>query len=157
MSKVWKVKVDEKGYEIKLKGGKVLVNDEAKKLKSCLVKRGWFQSDYALDVGSKKATLIVSSLIGGTKLVIDGKDCATGEEYVPVNIPKWSYVFMALHMINFINGALGVLIGFIGCSATVSISSNKKIHIAARVGLNLAVLILAYAVILGIGITAASL
>lgn len=31
MGKVWKVKVDEKNYEIKLKGSKVLVNNEEKK------------------------------------------------------------------------------------------------------------------------------
>ncbi len=95
--------------------------------------------------------MIISSLIGGTKLVIDGKDCATGEAYVPVNIPKWAYIFMALQMINLINGLLGAVIGLIGCSATVSISSNQKIHIAARVALDIVVLILIYVLVFGIG------
>lgn len=157
MSKVWKVKVDEKDYEIMLKGSKVLVNHEEKKLKDFLVKREWFQTAYTVDVGTKKALLIVSSLIGGTKLAIDGKDCATGEAYVPVNIPKWAYVFMALHSINLINGLLGALIGIIGCSATVSISSNKKIHIAARVALDIVVLILTYVLVFGIGFALAQL
>lgn len=152
MGKVWKVKVDEKDYKIQLKGGKVLVNDQKNKLKNLLVKRGWLQSTYSVDIGNKKALLIISSLIGGTKLIIDGKDCATGEIYVPVLIPKWAYVFMVLHMINIINGALGAIIGLVGCSATVSISSNKKIPIAARIALNFVVLILVYALILGIGL-----
>ena len=157
MGKVWKVKVDEKEYEIRLKGNKVLVNNEVNKLKDFLVKREWFQAAYALNIGTKKALLIVSSLIGGTKLVIEEKDCATGETYVPVNIPKWAYVFMALHMINLINGLLGAAIGLIGCSATVSISSNKKMHIAARVALDFVVLILVYALVFGIGLSIAQL
>ncbi|WP_124067281.1 hypothetical protein [Clostridium sp. E02] len=150
MSKVWKVKVDEKEYEVKLKGSRVLVNNEKFKLRNLLVKHKWFQTTYGVDIGTKKAMLIISSLIGGTKLVIDEKDCATGEIYVPVHIPKWAYVFMALHMINLINGLLGAIIGLIGCSATVSISSNKKIHIVARVALDIVVLVLTYIIVIGI-------
>ena len=153
MSKVWYVKVDQMDYEIKLKGNKIFVNNEGTKLKSLLIKREWFQSTFAIKVGAKEALLIASSLLGGTKLVIDEKDCATGEAYVPVKIPKWAYIFMALHMINlFLGGLLGAVIGLIGCSATISISSNKKIPIAGRVALDFLVLIIIYVLVLGIGI-----
>lgn len=158
MSKVWNVKVDQVDYEIKLKGNKVFVNNEGTKLMSLLVKRGLLQSTYAIEVGAKEALLIASSLIGGTKLVIDEKDCATGEAYVPLKIPKWAYIFMALHMINyFLGGLLGALIGLIGCSVTVSISSNKKIPILARVALDVVVLILIYVLVLGIALSLAQL
>lgn len=152
MSKAWNVRVDDTAYTVKLKGSKVLVNNEEKKLKECVIKKGWFQTDYEVNVGSKQALLVISSLIGGTKLVIDGKDCATGEEYVANSVPKWAYVFMVLHLINFMNGALGVLIAIVGCSITASISANRKFNTLVKILLDLVVLVLAYVVIFAIAL-----
>lgn len=156
MGKVWNVNVDGIAYTVQLKGTKVLVNQEAKKLKECVIKKGWFQTEYEVNVGSKKALLVISSLIGGTKLVIDGKDCATGEEYVANNIPKWAYVFMVLHLINFMNGALGVIIAIVGCSITAAVSSNKKFNMLIKILLDFVVLILAYVLIFGIAFALAA-
>lgn len=90
--------------------------------------------------------------MGGNKLVIDGKDCATGEEYVPLKIPKWAYIFMALQFLNFMNGALGVLMAFVGISATAAVSSNQKMNVVVRILLDVVILIAVYAVIFGLAL-----
>lgn len=152
MANVWNVKVDERPYSIKLKGGKVIINDEKMKLKDFVKKKGWLQMEYEFPVGSKKALLVAGSYVGGNKLVIDGKDCATGEEYVPLKMPKWAYIFIVLHFVNFINGAIGVLLAFIGISATAAISGNRKMNVVVRVLLDFIILVAIYTVIIGIAI-----
>lgn len=152
MAKMWNVKVDERPYTIKLSGGKVIINDEKLKLKEYLKKRGWLQMQYEIPVGSKWALLVLGSYVGGNKLVIDGKDCATGEEYVPLKIPKWAYIFMALQFLNFMNGALGVLMAFVGISATAAVSSNQKMNVVVRILLDVVILIAVYAVIFGLAL-----
>lgn len=57
-------------------------------------------------MGAKTALLVIRSM-STPQLVIDNRDCATGEEYVPVKLPVWAYAFVVLHCINFINGAIG--------------------------------------------------
>lgn len=155
MAKVWNVKVDEVSYNIKLNGSNVVVNGEKLKLRRYKKKTHLLTTDYEIPVGSKNALLVVGGLVGGNKLVIDGKDCATGETYVPVKFPAWSYIFVALHFVNFINGAIGVALAFVGLSATAAISSNQKMNIAVKIILDLLVLIAVYAVIFGIAYAAA--
>lgn len=155
MSKGWNVKVDEHPYNIQLKGNKIMVNSESLKLNSYLKKRGMLQSEYEFPIGSKKATLYISSMIGGQYLVMDGKNCATGVDYVPVVTPKWSYIFVVLHLLNFFNGMIGVLAAIIGCSITVSVSSNSKFNVFVKILLNIATLIITYAVVFGIAVTMA--
>lgn len=152
MSKGWNVKVDEHPYSIQLKSYKIMVNNESLKLNSYFKNKGMLQSEYEFPIGSKKATLYLSSMIGGQFLVIDGKNCATGADYVPVVTPKWSYIFVVLHLLNFLNGMLGVLAAIIGCSITVSISSNSKFNVFVKILLNIATLIIVYAVVFGIAL-----
>lgn len=152
MGKTWNVRVDDREYKLELKRGSMIINDEKTPLKNSLSKRNWVQNEYEITVGSKKALLVISNLIGGPKLVIDGKDCATGEDYVPVKFPAWSYIFVVLHLLNFLNGALGVLIAIFGVSITAAVSTNSKFNIIVKIVLNLVVLLLAYILIFGIAL-----
>lgn len=152
MSKKWEIRVDEKAYQIELKGSKILVNEEATPLKECVKKKGWFQNEYEVAVGSKTAMLVIGSWIGGTKLVVDGKDCATGEEYVPLKLPGWAYVFIVLQLINVANGLIGFLAALAGCSATASVSTNDKFNTAVKILLDIVILALAYGFVFGIAL-----
>lgn len=155
MNKAWNIKIDDVPYTIRLKAGSVIVNEEKSKLKSLLTKRGFLESQFSIPVGSRQALLVIANTYGRAKLVIDGKDCATGEDYYPVKVPKWAYVFIVLHFINCINGLLGIILALFGTSCTVSISSNTKFSLPVRILLNIAVLVAAYLIVLGIALALA--
>ena len=125
VSKKWNVKIDERMYDIELKGRKLLVNGEVMKLGPYRKKTGLTHEEYEVPIGSKKALLVIRNL-SAPVLAIDNRDCATGEEYVPVKMPGWSYVFVVLHCLNFFNGAIGALLAIIGIALTTSISCNRK-------------------------------
>lgn len=157
MSKQWNVKIDEQSYDVALKGSyKLLVNGEELKLRKYKKKTGLVHTEYEVPVGTKTALLIVRSM-GTPQLVIDNKDCATGEDYVPVKLPVWAYIFIVLHCINILNGVLGVFLAVAGVTITTSLSCNKKMNIAVRVILNLVVLILFWALIFALAFMAAGL
>lgn len=156
MGKKWNVKIDEKTYGVELKGKKLLINGEDLKLRKYRKKTGLIQEEYEVPVGPKNALLVIRSM-KEPLLVIDNKDCATGEDYVPEKLPGWAYVFVVLHCINILNGVLGAVFAVIGIGLTTSVSCNKKFNIAVRILLNLAILILAYAVVFGIAFLAAGL
>lgn len=149
MSKEWNVKIDDRMYNIELKGRKLKVNGENLKLRKYRKKTGLVHEEYEIPVGSKNALLVLRNM-GGTVLVIDDKDCATGEEYVPVKIPGWAYIFIVLHCVNFINGALGAFLAVVGISLTASVSSNRKMNVLIRVILDFVILVLAALAILAI-------
>lgn len=154
MSKKWNVKIDEQNYDIEFKGRKVVVNGEELKLKDYKKKTGLVHTEYEFPAGPKTALLIVRSM-GTPQLVIDNKDCATGEEYVPVKLPAWGYVFVVLHCVNLLNGAIGVLMAILGVTATYSVSCNRKMNVALRVLLNIGILVVFYAIVFGIALLAA--
>lgn len=156
MSKKWNVKIDEQNYNVELKSNSLVVNGENLKLRKYKKKTGLIHTEYEVPVGPKTALLVIRNL-SAPQLVIDNKDCATGEEYVPKVLPKWSYIFAALHFVNVINGALGVLMAIVGIALTTSISCNKKMNIALRVILDLAVLILSYVVVFGVAFLVAGM
>lgn len=149
MSKNWNVKIDEQMYNLELKGKKLIINGETLKLNKYKKKTGLIHEEYEVPVGSKTALLVIRSM-SAPQLVIDNKDCATGEEYVPIKLPVWSYVFVVLHCINFINGAIGCAMAVIGIALTTSVSCNKKFSAIVKVLLDLAILVLAYAVVFGV-------
>ncbi|MBD5548570.1 MAG: hypothetical protein HDQ97_14465 [Lachnospiraceae bacterium] len=151
MSKEWNVKIDDRMHNIELKGRKLKVDGENIKLRKYRKKTGLVHEEYEIPVGSKNALLVLRNM-GGTVLVIDNKDCATGEEYVPVKIPGWAYIFIVLHCVNFINGALGAFLAVIGITLTASVSSNRKINVFIRVLLDLVILVLAVLAVLGIAL-----
>lgn len=143
-------------YEIKLVNKKITVNGETLKKADYKKKTGLVTEEYEFSVGSKTALLVIKNL-SAPQLVIDNKDCATGEEYVPVKLPKWSYIFIVLHCVNFLNGALGVLLAVIGIALTTSISNNRKMNAGVRVLLDLAVLVIMFVLTFGVALFVASL
>lgn len=148
--KKWDILVDGKAYKIKAGGSKVIVNDEKIKLKSLNNRREGMFRVYELPVGDKTAELHINTLLGKVVLVMDGKDCATGEQFVPVKIPKWSYVFLALHGLNLVNGAVGAGLAILGIGATISVSSNPRFSTAFKVLLNIGMVILSAAAVWGV-------
>ena len=151
MSKEWNVKIDDRMYNIELKGRKLKVNGENLKLRKYRKKTGLVHEEYEIPVGSKNALLLLRNM-GGTVLVIDNKDCATGEEYVPVKIPGWAYIFIVLHCVGFIGGAIGACLAVVGITLTASVSSNRKMNVFIRVILDLVILVLAALAILAIAL-----
>lgn len=121
MSKQWNVKIDEQSYDVALKNAnKLMINGEELKLKAYKKKTGLVHTEYEVPVGTKTALLIIRSM-GTPQLIIDNKDCATGEDYVPVKLPKWAYIFIVLHCINVLNGALGIFLAIAGVTWNDSI------------------------------------
>ncbi len=155
MSKKWDVRVDEMPYTIERKGAKILVNGEAFKIRKLYNKKGFFQTEYRVPVGSKMALLVIN-MMGSARLVIDDKDCATGEDYVPQKLPGWAWIFVVLHFINCLNGALGALVAIIGLMATFSISCNRKMNVVVRVLLDIVILVAALGIVFGIALALAS-
>lgn len=161
MNSSWSVIVDEKTYAVQFKGNrKLTINGEKVKLKGYKKKIGLLASliseEYEIPLGSKTALLVIQNM-KAPQLVIDNKDCSTGEEYVPLNMPKWSYIFIILHFVNFINGAIGCCLAIAGIAATTAISANKKFNAAVKLVLNLVILILFFGVVFGIAYAANSL
>lgn len=155
MAKAWNVKIDEQTYTVKMKGSNVEINGEKLVLnKKYKKKTGLVHEEYEFPVGSKTALLVRKNL-SAPQLVIDGVDCATGEQYVPFKMPWWSYLFVILHLINFLNGAIGGLAAIVGIGATTAISTNSRMNIVVRILLNAVVLILAYAVVFGLALAVA--
>ncbi|MDE5910212.1 MAG: hypothetical protein K2H52_15955 [Lachnospiraceae bacterium] len=151
MSKLWNVKIDEQMYNVELKGRKLTVNGENIKLRKYRKKSGLIHEEYEFPIGSKTAFLDLRNM-NGSVLVIDNKDCATGETYVPVKVPGWAYIFIVLHCLNFLNGAIGGAMAVIGMMLTAAISSNRKINVILRVLLDLVVLVLAIAAVFGVAL-----
>ncbi len=149
MSKKWNVKIDERMYDIQLKGKKLIVNGDTLKLKDYRKKMGLTYEEYEVPIGSKKALLVIRNL-SAPILAIDNRDCATGEEYVPIKMPGWSYVFVVLHCLNFFNGAVGALLAIIGVALTTSISCNRRMNVAVRVLLNIVIVVISVILIFGI-------
>lgn len=157
MSKQWNVKIDEQSYDVALKNAnKLMINGEELKLKAYKKKTGLVHTEYEVPVGTKTALLIIRSM-GTPQLIIDNKDCATGEDYVPVKLPKWAYIFIVLHCINVLNGALGIFLAIAGVTVTTSLSCNRKLNVAVRVILNLAVLILFWVLVFAVAFMVAGL
>lgn len=160
MKNSWSVMIDEKPYAVQLNNRKLLINGEKVKLKSYKKKIGLLESliteEYEIPLGSKTALLVLQNM-KSPQLVIDNKDCATGEEYVPLNMPKWSYLFILLHFANFINGAIGCCFAIAGIAATTAISANKKFSPMVKLVIDLVILVLFFAVTFGIGYAVYSL
>lgn len=152
MGKTWNVTVDGIGFYVELKNNKqVAVNGAVYNLKDYRKKTGMIQTEYEIPVGHKSALLVIRSMAEPC-LVIDNRNCATGEEYVPLKMPVWAYVFMVLHLVNFMNGAIGGAMAAVGMLATASVSSNRKKNIAVRILIDIAILIGTYAVVYGAAI-----
>ena len=157
MATSWNVAIDGSYYNVELiKNNKVVVNGQALKLKDYKVKTSFIQTEYDIPVGPKSARLVITTL-KQPQLVIDGRDCVTGAEYVPIKIPVWAYIFIVLHCINFQGGAIGGALAAVGILATVSVSTNNKMNIALKILINLAILIVINVILYGIAFILTSL
>lgn len=134
----WSVIVEGRLYQISARSGSVVIDGEKTKLKNFSSGREGLYRVYQVPVGGRLAQLYVNTWIGGMKLAMEGVDCATGEPFTPPEFPRWAYVFLVIHGINFINGVLGALLAIAGVMATISISGNTKLAVPVRVALNIA-------------------
>lgn len=160
MANSWSVVIDEQPYAIQLNNRKLVINGEKSKLKAYTKKKNGFlagllSEEYEIPLGSKTATLVLWNM-KAPRLIIDNKDVATGEEYVPTVLPKWSYIFILLHFINFFNGAIGVLIALAGIALTTAVSANSKFSTAVKLILDIVILVLLVGVVFGIAFALAS-
>ncbi|MDE6662061.1 MAG: hypothetical protein K2K46_01835 [Lachnospiraceae bacterium] len=150
MAASWNVAIDGSYYNVEyINNNKVAVNGQKLKLKDYKVKTSFIQTEYDIPVGPKSARLVITTL-KQPQLVIDGRDCVTGAEYVPIKIPIWSYIFIVLHCINFQGGAIGGALAAVGILATASVSTNNKMNIALKILINLAILIVINVILFGI-------
>lgn len=150
--KTWNVMVDGVGYYVEFRNNRqIVVNGALLNLKDYRVKTGMLQTEYEIPVGCRKALLVIRSM-SGPRLVMDNRDCATGEEYVPEKIPVWAYVFIVLHCGNFLNGAIGGAMAAVGILITSSVSSNQKMNPIVKVIIDIAVLAGAYAVVFAVAL-----
>ncbi len=157
MGKTWNVKIDEQEYYIELMNkGKVTINGSELLLKDCTRKTHSAYTEYEIRLGSKTARLVLLSM-GEAQLVIDNRDCETGEEYVPPKTPWWAYIFIILHICMFPIGLHGLILGgalggaFIGVAMvfTMSISSNQKKSTMERIVCNIIIFAALFAVLYG--------
>lgn len=155
--KPWNITIDEKPYQIKMKGASLIINEtEQRKLKQLLShKEGMFKV-YDVPLGSKTAKLYVNSWVGGVTLAMDGVDCATGAPYTVPILPKWAYLFMILHCFYFTGGVIGALFAIAGMSMTISISCCSRFSLLTRIFLNIAVVVMFFLMLLGIALSISS-
>lgn len=157
MLKTWNVNIEDRGYTIELKNNrKIVINGEELKLKNYVKKTGLVHTEYEIPLGFKTGFLVLRSM-NSPHLYIDNRDCETGEEYVPMKLPVWSYIFMVFHCINFLNGALGAVMAIVGITFTTYISCNKNMNIVVRLLLNIALLVLIYGIVFGVAFILAGL
>ena len=151
MEKSWNVNVDGMTYNVSLRNKNLSVNGAPLHLKNYRTKTGMIQTEYEIPVGNRKALLVIQSM-GNPRLVMDNRDCETGEQYVPAKVPIWAYLFVVLHCVNFMNGAIGGAMAAVGILLTLSVSGNTKMNIGLRIFLDIAFVILSYAIVFGLAV-----
>lgn len=133
---VWNIEVEGIPYKIELKKNQVIVNGREPMKLNKLVKLGsTWETNYYIPLDGKEAILHVRQF-SAPVLSFQGKDCSTGEEYVPLKMPGWVWVFIVLHAINFfilIGGAIGGVLQFFVAALMVSASANTKKKLSIRI------------------------
>lgn len=152
MGKKWNVKIDDKVYDIEYKN-KLIINGEKFKMKQFKKKTRLLTVEYDIPVGSKMALLECGGF-SIARLIIDGKDCATGEDYVPAKLPVWAYIFIVMHCVNFLNGAIGAMLAVLGCTLTAAVACNTRLNILVRILINIGIVILSAFLIISIALAA---
>ncbi len=142
--KTWDITVNGINYHIGYTWRKVYINDEVYKfsnLKS--VNKGYLFYEHYLPIPG--AEVMLTTGFTSMELIVDGKNAKTGREYhLRGELPKWSWIFIAIHLINLMNGLIGGLFCAIGVYMTIYISSSKKLSIYAKIFINLSILIVCY-------------
>ena len=163
MSQKWNVTVDGEGYEVKyINNKKIIVNDEELRLKDYQKNLTMTTTEYEIPLGSHKAILIVGSL-NRARLIMDGVDCGSEETQTPeaaqtlesaqtlgtAVLPKWAYIFVILHCVNFLNGLSGCAMAILGIGSIKLIHDSKKLSEGQEIVVNLIILVLLYAMTFG--------
>lgn len=146
----WTININSNNYIIKiLNNNTIKINDEQidlRKLKSSNLL--YVLIEYKLQIENQQ--IILSSNLGKWKIIIDGKDYNTNQEYIKIeDFSKWIYVFLILNMINLINGALGGVFAFFGIFLTLKVFS-MKINIFLKLLLNILILLAMFGMVFGI-------
>lgn len=151
MSKKWNVTVDGEGYEVQyINNKKIMVNGKELLLKDYPKNMTMTTTEYEIPIGSQKAQLIVKSL-NSAWLVVNGVNCESGEEAVSetTQLPKWAYIFVVLHCVNFLNGLSGCAMAILGIGSIKLISDSKKLNEKLEILVDMAILLILYAVSFG--------
>lgn len=106
----WNINLDGNYYKVNLEKNKLSINDgEAIKLSKLPKKSVFPHMKYFLKLGNREAVLNVQQ--GGAAVItIDGIDYLTGKPYSLTPMPGWAWIFIVLHILNFIlviGGAIG--------------------------------------------------
>lgn len=142
----WNVNVEDASYKIELRKNKLTINEgEAVKLNKLKNKSKFPNMEYYIPLGNKEVVLNIRQS-GDPVLTMDGRDCVTGEPFELNELPKWAWVFIVLHGINFfvlIGGAIGGAC-FGGLSVlTAAVASNNEMSTGKRVGICVAIWLVA--------------
>lgn len=133
---VWNFEVQSIPYRIELKKNKVSVNGtEPVPLNKLTKKSNLIETNYSIMIEGKEAVLHIRPF-ATPALSYDGRDCATGQEYVPMKVPGWAWIFVFLHGIDFfllIGGAIGGALQAFIIIAMMSIASDTKKSTGTRV------------------------
>lgn len=133
---VWNIEVEGIPYRIVFNKNKVSVNNAEPVKLGKLPKTGnSFETHYSIPLAGKEAVLHIKQF-GTPILSFEGRDCSTGEPYVPAKLPGWVWVFVVLHAIDFfllIGGAIGAALQVLVISVMMSVSTNAKKSTTARV------------------------
>ena len=122
-----------------------LDNGDAIKLNKFKHQSKYPNMEYYIPVGDRE---VVLNVIQGKQpiLTMDGRDCVTGEPFELTKMPKWTWVFIVLHIINFfliIGGAIGGALAGCFCMTTTMIASDTKMSTGKRVGICVAIWLVA--------------
>lgn len=133
---VWNFEVQGIPYRVELKKNAISVNGaEPVKLNKLARKSSLTETHYSMMIEGKEAVLHVRQF-GAVVLSYDGRDCATGEEYIPAKMPGWAWVFIVLHVIDFfflVGGAIGGILQVFIVTAIAAVASNRKKSTGVRV------------------------
>lgn len=133
---VWNFEVQGIPYRVELKKNAISVNGaEPVKLNKLARKSSLTETHYSMMIEGKEAVLHVKQF-GAVVLSYDGRDCATGEEYIPAKMPGWAWVFIVLHAVDFfflIGGAIGGILQVFIITAIAAVASNRKKSTGVRV------------------------
>lgn len=134
--KVWNFVAEGVPYQIELKKNKVSVNGaEPVKLSKLARKSNLLETNYSLMIEGREAVIHIRQF-GAPILSYDGRDCATGEAFVPAKVPAWVWVFVILHAADFfflIGGAIGGALQVLVIAGLVTVASNRKQSLGVRV------------------------
>ncbi len=133
---VWNFEVQGIPYRVELKKNAISVNGaEPVKLNKLARKSSLTETHYSMMIEGKEAVLHVKQF-GAVVLSYDGRDCATGEEYIPAKMPGWAWIFIVLHAVDFfflIGGAIGGILQVFIITAIAAVASNRKKSTGVRV------------------------